>query len=255
MRRLLAHTRKTNPVFYAERLAMELDADPGRLQAAHEDPDSIDLLTWNIFASLETHRDRDWLAHRLRALGGAAVRAPLRLTLWTGRIREPLLRPSDAYVASVRGRSSAAGGDERSLAAFVQPIEVPVRIESPDTLVLVDTVGREYPRGAGGRDRVVELIDAGLDHARRLSRSLAVAVVYPSGTQAAAELSARVNELRDPATLRAALPHRRSVPQVVLREISWSTLARVWLLELDHLRLAGQPVRAFRALLADRGFV
>lgn len=251
----LLPARPRNPVFYRKRLELQLAHDPGRLEKVLNDPDSVDLLTWNLFESLETHRDRDWLAYRLQALGGAAVRAPVRISLWTGRDREPLLVPSRQYVAAVRERSTAAGGDVAAVSSFEKPIEVPVRIESPDVLVLADTVGRASPRGSGGRDRVVELIDAGLDHARRLSKRLAVAVVYPSGTQAAADLSARVNELRDPATLREELSHRATVDPVLLRELSWHTLALVWATELAYLDLAGQPVRRFRRLLAERGFV
>lgn len=253
--RLLPRAGPRNPVFYRERLELELGHDPERLEAVRSDPRSTDLLTWNLFASLETHRDRDWLAYRLQALGGAAVRAPVRITLWTGRDREPLLVPSERYVASVRERSTAAGGEAAAVAAFEAPFEVPVRIESPDTLVLVDTIGGAPGPGGGGRDRLIQLVDAGLDHARRLSKRLAVAVVYPSGTPVAADLSARINELRDPATLRAALPHRATVDPVLLRELTWRTLALVWTTEVDYLDLAGQPVRRFRKLLADRGLV
>ena len=69
-------------------------------------------------------------------------------------------------------------------------------MESPDVLCLVDVVMDRIDRGTNGRDRLLELIDAGLEHARRLSKTLAVAVVYRSGSPAAKELSARLDELR-----------------------------------------------------------
>lgn len=242
---------KHSTVFYADRLALILGEE--RLEALQEDPDSIDLLTWNIFSSLDTHADQEWLAHRLKILGGAAVREPVRISLWTGRDREPLLRPSHEYLAAIRKRSEAAGGNGSQLADFTQAIDLPVRIESPDVLVLVDTFGDRYVRGGGGRDRLLELIDAGLNHARRLTRSLTVAVVYPSGTEAARELSARVNELRDPATLRAELSHRNTVPPVALREVSWQRLVALWEAEREFLDLGGQPVKAFLSQLEERG--
>ena len=252
MMRLL-RTRQKNAVFYAGRLEALLDDDPERLAAIRTHPDSVALLTWNIFTSLSTHADADWLAHRLQALGGSAVRAPVRISLWTGREREPLLRPSRAYRAALRERSPTAGGDGDGLAPFEQPIEVPVRIESPDALVLVDTIGTQYPRGAGGRDRLLELIDAGLDHARRLSRSLTVTVVYPSGARAAGELSARVNQLRDPGALRTELAYRPSVDPVTLREMTWQRLIHLWNAERPYLDISGQPVRAFLEHLQQRG--
>lgn len=244
---------KQNPVFYADQLAALFAAKEERLAAMRADPTSVELLTWNIFASLATHTDHDWLAHKLQPLGGAALRAPLRIALWTGRDREPLLQPSRAYMARIRERSTAVGGNGKALAAFEQAIELPVRIESPDTLVLVDTIGERYSRGAGGRDRLLELIDAGLDHARRLSCSLTVAVVYPSGTQAAGDLSARINELRDPATLRAELGHRTSIEPLALRELTWQRLIHLWEAEREYLDLGGQPVRAFLSHLEQRG--
>lgn len=244
---------KTNPVFFADDLRLELAGDPDRLQRVLSDPDSVELLTWNVFASLDTHTDPAYLAYRLQALGGGEVRAPVRISLWTGREREPLLRPGSGYVATVRGRARAAGGDASSTTALEAPIEVPVRIESPDVVVLVDTIGDRYRPGTGGRDRLVELIDAGLDQARRLSKTLAVAVVYPSGTPVATEVSARVNRLRDPATLAAELPHRSGVPAVVLREVPWQQLLRLWEQELPHLRVAGQPSKAFLELARSRG--
>jgi hypothetical protein len=120
---------RTNPVFAPDRLQVVLHDDPDRYQRILEDPDSLDLLIWNIFGSLATHSDREWLAHRLQAFGGSGVRAPVRLALWTGRDREPRLEPSPGYVAAVRERIEAAGGGEAELREFAGPIEVPVRMQ------------------------------------------------------------------------------------------------------------------------------
>lgn len=242
IRSLVRSRTRTNPVFWADELRLAVGAE--RFERALHEPDSVDLLAWNVFESLERHSDRDWLAHRLQLLGGSGVRAPARLALWTGRDREPVLQPSRAYVEHVRERARLAGADG-DLKAFAAPLEVPLRIESPDVLVLVDLTIGPYPRGAGGRDRLLELIDAGLPHAERLSKALAVGVVYPSGTSAASELSARVNRLRDPRSLAAELSHLDRPPSVLLREISWQQLLRVWESEVDYLPLGGQPVKAF----------
>ncbi len=244
---------KTNPVFFADNLRLELADDPDRRERVLSDPDSVDLLTWNVFSSLDTHTDRPYLAYRLQAFGGSEVRAPVRISLWTGRDREPLLRPSAAYVARVRERARAVGGDASATVELERPIEVPVRIESPEVVMLVETRGQR--QGSGGRDRIVELVDAGLDQARRLSKALAVAVVYPSGTPMAADLSAHLNRLRDPAVLAAELPHRSSVPNVVLRELPWQQLLRLWKQELPYLGLGGQPTKAFVEHLRSRGFL
>jgi hypothetical protein len=238
----------TNPVFAPERLALEL-ADPARVERMHHDPRSIDLLIWNVFATFAGHRDQPWLASRLRILGGPALRDPLRLSLWSGRDRQPQLRPNAAYVASVRERMRAAGADDaaigEAIGSFEAPVEAAVRIESPEVLCLVDAHLDGYPLGAGGRDRLVELIDAGLDAAQRVGKQLAVAVVYPSGLPFAGELSARVRTLQDPAGLRAALSHRATVPAVTLREVSWQQLLKVWEAERDWLPLDGEPAKAF----------
>jgi hypothetical protein len=236
---------KTNPVFFADDLRLELAGDAERRDRVFTDPDSVDLLTWNVFSSLDTHTDRPYLAYRLQAFGGAEVRAPIRISLWVGRDREPLMPPSTAYIARIRERARAAGGDASSTAELERPIEVPVLIESPEVSILVDTLGDRPRQGSGGRDRIVELVDAGLDHARRLSKTLAVAVVYPSGTRLAADLSARINRLRDPAALAAEMPYRSRVPAVVLREVPWQGLLRTWEQELPYLRLGGEPAKAF----------
>lgn len=251
MKTLLRPTRV--PVFYADQLRLELADQPERLQRALTGDRSVDLLTWNVFASLDTHRDHEYLAYRMQAFGGGAVRAPVRTALWTGRDREPRLAPPPSYVTAVHERAKGAGGDVRSLDAFAAPIEVPVRLETPDVLVLVDTMLDAYPVGGGGRDRVIELVDVGIDHARRLGKTLAVAVVYDSGSEAAGRVSARMQQLRDPATLAAELPHRPRVPQVLLREVGWQQLVKVWDAEAPHLQLGGQPVKGFRQHLERLG--
>jgi len=243
----------TNPAFYADQLRLLLADEPERLQHLLTRHDSLDLLTWNVFASLDTHTDRDYLAYRLQAFGGGAVRAPARVSLWTGARREPLLRPSRGYVEQVRARAAAVGGDAASTAAFEAPVEVPVRIETPDVLILVETMWEQYPLGQAGRDRLVELVDVGLEQARRLSTSLAVAVVYPSGTQAASEVSSRMSQLRQPGALARELPLKGPPPQVTFREVPWQQLVRVWEQESPFLRLGGQPVRPFVERLRELG--
>lgn len=236
---------RTNPVFYPDQLRLALAGEPDRLDRAFTDTPSLDLLTWNVFASLDTHSDEQWLAYRLQELGGSAISAPVRLSLWSGRHSGPELRPSHAYRDHIRERMSAAGQATAVMAEFVAPIEVPVRVESPDVLLLVDTAWQRPPRGAAGRDRLIELIDAGLDHARRVSKKLAIGVVYVGGSDTARELSHRINRLRDPDNLAADLPWRHRVPAVVLREVTWQQLIRVWEQEREYLELGGQPVRAF----------
>lgn len=243
----------TNPAFYADQLRLVLSDEPERLERLLTERESLDLLTWNVFASLDTHSDRDYLAYRLQAFGGSALRAPVRSAMWTGARREPLLRPSRPYVEQVRARAAGAGGDAASTAAFEAPVEVPVRIETPDVLVLVETMWDSYPLGAAGRDRMVELVDVGLEQARRLSTSLAVAVVYPSGTPAASEVSARVNRLRTPGVLAEELPARDRIPSVTFREVPWQQLIRVWEQESPFLRLGGQPVKPFVERLRELG--
>ena len=257
----------TNPAFYRRQLELECRDEPERLERVLHDPDSVDLLTWNIFMSLDTHTDREWLAYRFQAFGGAGVRAPTKLAVWTGRHREPLLRPAPGFVAAARSRADEAGGDETATATLERPIEVGVRIESPEVLCLVETLWERYPQGTGGRDRLVEVIDAGLDHARWLSKQLAVTVIYRSGSDFAGEMSRRVNELRDPEFLAAALPHRERVPRVLLREVNWQQLARVWETERRakrggfgpfsqrYLDLSGEPASAFARLLDRRGLL
>ena len=241
----MATRTTTNPFFYGTDLRAVLADEAPRLERIVSEPDNVDLLTWNVFASLDTHSDRDYLAYRLQSLGGGGLRAPLRISLWTGRNREPLLRPTGAYLDTVRERILAAGGSAAALDEFDDPIEVPVRIESPDVLVLVETALRIAPAGAAGRDRLLELVDAGLEQARRLDATLSVAVVSEAGTPAATLLSSRVEQLSDPARLAAELPHRDRIPPVLFRELTWQRLLQLWDAEREWLDLAGEPVRSF----------
>lgn len=245
--------KRTNPLFHPD--AFRLIAGEERAQRALDDDDSIDLLVWNVFSTLEHHSDQRWLAGRLQQLGGPAVREPIRISLFTGGEREPRLVPPASYIAYVRERAQAVGGDDASVAEFAAPVTAPVRIESPDVVTLVDAVGDRTHLGHGGRERLVELIDVGLEQARRTGKTLAVAVIYTSRSTAASALSARVNALRNEATLAAALPHRRTVPPVVLREMSWQQLLRIWQSELPYLDLQGAPVKAFLAHCRDRGLL
>lgn len=242
----------TNPVFYVEELALALQHDPERFEAVRTEPDNADLFTWNIFSSLDTHEDADWLAYRLRSLGAEHMRGPVRIALWTGRDREPFLRPSRRYLAAVRQRNEQANADPDAT-ELTAPVEVSVRIEVPETLILVDTVGRVDPHGPGGRDRLVALIDGGIDHARRLSKTLAVAVVYPANTSNGEELSSRVDELRDPGRLGRELGAEMPPISVVLRELTWERLFALWEAEVDAMHLSGQPVKAFLEHARERG--
>lgn len=236
---------RTNPVFYPDQLRLVLNDDRERVQRAFEDPDSLDMLVWNVFASLDTHTDENWIAYRLQALGGSAVDPPVRMSLFSGRVNAPILRSSHEYLDYIRSRYPARDGSNGSLGEFADPIEVPVRVETPSTLLLVDAALQALPRGNAGRDRMIELIDAGLDHARRVSKKLAVGVVDVPGSTASRELSQRINQLRDPDTLAGELPWRDQVPAVVLRELPWSDLIALWAEERRYMDLGGQPVRAF----------
>ena len=258
---------RTNPVFYRRQLELECRDEPERLDRILHDPDSVELLTWNIFMSLDTHTDREWLAYRLQAFGGTTVQAPTKLAVWTGRRREPLLRPAPGFVAAARSRAEEAGGDDAATTTLERPVEVAARIESPQVLTLVEALWAHYPEGTGGRDRLVELIDAGLEHARGLSKQLAVAVLYDGSVDFAGVLSRRVNALRDAGALATALPHRDRVPRVLLREVTWQQLARIWDAErkakrggfgpftLRYLDLSGEPTTAFARLLERRGLL
>ncbi|HVM21498.1 MAG TPA: hypothetical protein VM307_16185 [Egibacteraceae bacterium] len=245
--------KRTNPLFHPD--AFRLIAGEERAERALNDPDSLDLLVWNVFASLETHEDQRWLAGRMQLLGGPAVREPVRMSLWAGGAREPRLEPPGSYLARVRERARQTGADDASVASFGAPVTVPVLIESPDVVILVDAVLDRTTLGHGGRERIVELIDVGLEHARRLDKQLAVATIYRSGSPAAAELSARINALRTDKGLAEALDHRRTLPAVVLREISWQQLLRIWQTEAGYLRVPGHQVKAFVAHCRERGLL
>jgi hypothetical protein len=219
--------RQFNPVFWPDELSRVLGAE--RFERARSDPDSVDLLVWNVFRSLETHSDQDFLAYRLKALVSDGLRPPLRLALWTGRSREPLLRPHRV----------PSGSPEGTLVPSPL-IEVSVRIESPDVLALVDVA-------SCGQDaeRLLVLIDAGLLHARRLSKQLAVSVISMAGTQVAEDVSTQIQQLRAPDALADALPHHTPLPPVLLGEASWQQVVQIFEEEVAYLRLGGQPVRAF----------
>lgn len=241
---LFTRTR-TNPVFYRDRVETLLSDDQQRLERMRTEPGNLDLLTWNIFASLDTHHDQNWLAYRLQELGGDNLRAPVRITLFSGAQRMPYLRPSQAYIDALHRRTGVNGADESTgVRVFEQPIEVPVRIETPDVLLLVDTGLDGLRSGAGGRDRLAELVDTGLEHARRLSSSLAIAVIANAGSTV---LDTRIPALADPRALARLLPWRRNLPPVAFHGLSWSRLLHLWRGEHRDLDLDGQPVRAFRA--------
>ena len=281
----LTRTR-ANPVFYADTLRAWLSDEPGRAESIMNDPDSVDLLTWNVFASLDTHDDPDWYAHRMRMVVGNDARAPIKVSHFSGARRGPRLTPNREWIDAARARARSvrsgaasfgtggatgggAGTDDADAAVreatrhLDRPVEVPLRVDAPGVLALVETMTGTYPIGHAGRDRLVELVDAGLDAAHRLSRRLTVTVVYEAGTAGARQASARLAELRDPARLAAELPHRRRVPDVTLLEVAWQQVLRVWDTEADArtgpfrpvLRLGGEPVRAFRKHVRARGLL
>lgn len=250
---LLRTKKRTNPLFWTDELRLLIGAE--RTERALHDPDSVDLLVWNVFSSLDRHADPAWVAQRLQALGGDTVRAPMRLSLFTGATREPLLTPSRAYLDEVSERIRRVGGSQAEIAEFSGPVEVPVRLDAPDVVALVDAVVHRFPAGRGGRDRMIDLVDAAIEQARRVGKRPAVAVVYASGGDTAAEVSGRLRALREPATLARELPSRGRVPDVVLRELSWQQLLRMWQAELGYLDLGGQPVRAFTDHCRARGLL
>lgn len=233
----MATKTKPMPVFWADQARAALGEE--RFERELSDPLSVDLLTWNVFQTLETHYDQEWLAYRVQQFGGTAVTAPVRFQLWTGRSEGLQLRPSRRYLAAVRERARATGATDSDLARFGQPIEVPVRIEAPDVVCLVDTVLDKMDRGVLGRDRLLEVIDAALEHARNLSKIPAVAVVALGGSEAAKELSGRLAALR--AGLPPELPDQSAGRPLQLREVSWQQLLRVWESEVDYLDLPTSP--------------
>ncbi len=174
----------------------------------------------------------------------------MRLSLFSGRVQMPYLTPSPAYVRFIEQRSAAVDQREEALAEFTRPIEVPVRIETPEVLLLVETTGRQLRAGAGGRDRLIELVDAGLEHARRLGTSLSIGVISDPD---ASTLRGRIQRLGDPGQLARALPWRSSPPPVHFGHMTWPELLALWEQEEPYLDLAGQPARAFRAAIARNG--
>jgi hypothetical protein len=235
---------RTNPIFYADRLATLLRDEPERLERMRTDPDSLDLLTWNVFSSLDSHRDQDWLAYRLQALGGGRLRAPVRISLFSGAVRTPYLEPSASYLREIRRRSGVSDGERDGVAIFAQPVEVPVRVETPDVLLLIDVGHNRLRAGVGGRDRLAELIDTGLEHGRRLSSSLAIGVIADPHSDV---LAAQVPRLADRSAVARVVPWRDTVPPVEISGMTWPDLLALWDDERDELDLAGQPVRDFRS--------
>lgn len=240
---LFTRTR-TNPVFYADRLALLLRDQPERLEKMRSDPGNVDLMTWNVFASLDTHDDQNWLAYRLQELGGPNLRAPVRISLFSGRDRAPLLTPSVSYLHEIDRRTGDAHDRGNGLAVFAQPIEVPVRIETPEVLLLVDTGRQRLRAGAGGRARIPELVDGGLEHARRLSSRLALGLVLDDDSRV---LRTEVPQIQTAAGMAGLLPWRDAVPSVDVHGLGWSRLLTLWSQEAGSLDLAGEPVRAFRS--------
>lgn len=233
---------KPMPVFDADAARAQLGDQ--RFEQALRDPRSVELLTWNVFHTLESHDDTDWLAYRLQMFGGTDVAPPVRLQLWTGRETDPLLEPSRGYLRQLRERGASAGASEDVISEFKAPMEVGVRIECPDVLCLIDTMMDSYDRGTEGRDRILQLIDAGMEHARRLSKTLAVTVLYRSGSAGAQEVSQRMGELRG--ALAEELPHQGATAKVQLRDMGWQQVLKVWESEIDYLTIDGSP-RAFLA--------
>lgn len=234
----------TNPIFYPDRLELLLGGDPGRLERMRTEPGNTDLMTWNVFASLDTHDDPDWLAYRLQQIGGPNLRAPVRISLFSGRRRAPHLRPSTSYVRALHARTGVEPGDDDSIAAFKEPVEVPVRIETPDVLLLVDTGRQRLRAGAGGRERIPEIVDAGLEHARRLSSRLSIGLILDDGSDV---LTSQVSHLATAAGIAEQLPWRDTVPRVDVHGTTWSTVLAIWADEAHRLNLGGQPVKAFRS--------
>lgn len=235
---------RTNPVFYRERLELVLRDEPERLERMRTEPGNADLLTWNVFSSLDTHDDPDWLAYRLQEVGGPNLRAPVRISLFSGGRRAPHLRPSTAYLQEIHRRAGVQHSDHDGIAVFEQPVEVPVRIETPDVLLLVDTGRQRLRSGAGGRDRFAEVVDAGLEHARRLSSRLSIGLVVDDDS---ALLRSEVPQLATSEGMAARLPWRGDLPHVDVHGTGWSALLALWEDEAGNLDLGGEPARAFRS--------
>lgn len=239
---------RTNPLFYPERLEYRLAHDPARLERMRTEQHNVDVLVWNVFASLDSDEDREFLAGQLQALAGSRLRTPLSLSLWTGVHREPMLRPSAAYQ---RWLDHHPDVDDPS--PFTRPFEVAVRLEAPEVLALIDATLDAPLRGTHGRDRLVELIDAGAEHARAVGKHLVVTCLYQSGTPVATEVSARLNDLRSAERRAEAMPWHPTPPAVELREMSWQRLLRLWDRSREGLALSRQPVKRFEDYAAQLG--
>ncbi len=239
---------RTNPVFYPERLEYRLAHDPARLERMRTEQRNVDLLVWNVFASLDSDDDREFLAGQLQALAGSRLRPPLSLSLWTGAHREPTLRPSAAYRRWLEHHP-----DIDDPTPFTRPLEVAVRLEATEVLALIDATLDAPLLGTRGRDRLVELIDAGAEHARAVGKHLVVACVYQSRSGAARQLSARLNDLRSEERRAEAMPWHPTPPAVELREMPWQRLLRLWEHSRDGLALSRQPVKRFEEYAAQLG--
>ena len=244
---LFTRTR-TNPVFYTDRLAVMLRDEPERLERMRTEPRNVDLLTWNVFSSLDTHRDQEWLAYRLQLLGGSNLLPPVRISLFSGARRAPFLRPSTSYLDAIHRRVGEQHHTDDGVAVFEQSFEVPVRIETPDVLLLVATGRARLRAGAGGRDRIAEIVDGGLEHARRLSSLLSVALIVDDDSDV---LTSRVPDLASRDGMRRLLPWRAEVPRADVHGIPWSAALRLWWEERGNLDLGGEPVKAFRSYATD----
>lgn len=245
---------RPNPVIAGDELALVLGDDPDRLERARSDPSSTDWLVWSTFAP--THRDPDRLTRLPRVLAaviGGGVSPPARTTIFAGRDREPLARPGREYLAHLRRSTDGQGGDAEALVTFGGPVEVPVRVEAPGVLALVDAFVRTPILGAGGRDRMVELIEVGLEQSRAVGKRLVVGVIYPSRNAHASEVSARLARLRTGAGLRAALPWRSRVDDVELREVTWGEVLRTWESEAPYMGVGRRDARRFLDAARDLG--
>jgi hypothetical protein len=241
MRDMLLRTRtKTNPLFYADQVRLLLDHDPERIErmltsrrastcsrgtssrpstptrTGSTSPGCSSRSAGRTSSRRSACRcgragTRSRVSSRATSTSGTSVRLPVRMR--TSR-SSPVRRGAGAHRVAQRARARRD---------HVRPL----------------------PRGRGGRDRIVELVDAGLVHAGRVGKELAIAVVYRSGTE--------VRPRAVPPRQRAARPEgprRRDavahpVPEVVFREMSWQQLLRLWENERSHYKLFGQPVRGF----------
>lgn len=251
----MAKTRtRPNPIVFGDELALTLGDDPDRLERAQTDPTSADWLLWSAFAP--TDRDRDRLVRVPRVLTtilGTEVTAPMRVSLFTGGDREPLARPGRDYVRHLRQTTEGHGGGDEAVEAFRAPVEVPLRIEGPGVLALVDAFVRTPISAVSGRDRILELTEVGLEQSRAVGKRLLIGVVYPAGTHAAAETSARIGKLRAPGALAAAMPWRSHVDDVAFREVTWREVLATWESEASYMGVGRREAKRVLDAAADIG--